>query len=376
MTEKAAHIISLKFAPGLKKEFEVLGENIRKKGINVRYLLHARYSKVEGTCDGTIHITETDGLIGAMLDTIRLINGKKFMYLFSSNTTNFFCFYNPHPLNVTISRLIKRKFPKAITALYLHDPYKPNKKPYGILKGTYITMVEFIQGLTVRYMDHIIFPSGYSAQLFRKRYPNFEGQTHVAPLLVPDQRVTAENERTFFSIVGGAHKATGHDTFIELVNYVASEGLDYRFAIISSSNITKYLEKLTPSGRKILKVINKKIINDSDINEVIRESYAVFRLDREVTQSGVIPVSFMNATPVIVREIPGLTQHVRHKEDGYVVSSDNRPEDLVKAMRFIMKKFSHLSEMARKSYEETWAEWNWDKYYSWSMEEEIFNLEK
>jgi len=37
--QKTAYIISLKFAPGLKKEFELLGENIRSKGLRIKYLL-------------------------------------------------------------------------------------------------------------------------------------------------------------------------------------------------------------------------------------------------------------------------------------------------------------------------------------------------
>lgn len=365
MSSESAYIISLKFAPGLKKEFMVLGENIKEKGINVKYLLSDRYAKLEGKCDGIEYITTADGAIGIMSDTLRFVNGKKFVQIFSVNPPVFLCFYNPHPLNIVISRLIKRKFPEAMTALYLHDPYKPDKTPYGKLKGAYIQMVEFIQGLTVKYTDYVISPSEYSARLFMNKYPTFKGRNYIAPLLIPDQQISGNREPRFFSIVGSAHPATGHDTFIELVNLVAEKGLNYKFALISSSNISRYLEKLSEQARKNLKVINKKIITDSEINEIIRESYAVFRFDREVTQSGVIPVSYMNATPIIVRDIPGLTQHVKHGENGYVVPFNCTSKDIVQAMNFVKENYPQLSGVARKSYEEIWAEWNWNRYYGW-----------
>jgi len=365
MFSKTAYIISLKFAPGLKKEFMVFGENIRERGINVKYLLSAEYAKLEDKCDSIEYITTADDVKGIILETFELICGRKFIQIFFVNPPIFLCFYNPHPLNPFIARLIKRKFPEAIIALYLHDPYKPDKKPYGRAKAVYITLVELIQALTVRYMNHIISPSEYSFQLFKSRYSRFKGKTHIVPLLIPDQREYSNKKRKFYSITGRIHLATGLDVFIELVNYAAAEGLDYEFAIISSSNISVYLKKLSETGRKILKVVNKKIISDSEIDEIVRESYAVFRLDREVTQSGVIPVSYMNATPIIARDIPGLRQHVRHKYNGYLVPYDCTYDELTKAINFIKENFDELSENARKSYEEIWAEWNWDEYYGW-----------
>jgi glycosyltransferase involved in cell wall biosynthesis len=116
--------------------------------------------------------------------------------------------------------------------------------------------------------------------------------------------------------------------------------------------------------RKV-KIINKDTITNSEINEVIRESHAVFRLDKEVTQSGVLPLAYMNKTPIIARDIQGLTQHVKHKKNGYIVPLDCSVDDLVDAMEFIKDNFERMSENARKSYEEKWSGQNWDSYYSW-----------
>jgi len=363
--QKSAYIISLKFAPGLKKEFELLGENIRSKGVNIKYLLSAGYQTLDGEREDKEYVTTGNDFFGMMVDTCKLLKRKSFDQIFSAAPPRFLCFYNPHPLNPFVARLVKKKFPDAIKAFYLHDPYKPDKAPYGVLKGIYISLVEFIQGLTVGYMDYVISPSGYSSLLFKKKYPNYKGQNIIAPLLIPDQKISLSISRKFFSMVGGAHKATGHDTFIELVNYAGEKGLDFEFALISSSNVSPFTKKLTEGGKKRLKVINKNSITDSEINEVIRQSWAVFRLDREVTQSGVLPVAYMNETPVIARDIQGLTQHVRHGENGYIVPFDCKPEILVEAMNCVMENFPDFSKNSRRSYEEVWSEKNWDKYYGW-----------
>ncbi len=76
----------------------------------------------------------------------------------------------------------------------------------------------------------------------------------------------------------------------------------------------------------------------------------------------------MNGTPVIVRDIPGLRQHVKHRQNGYVVSYNCSPEDILEAMSFVKQNFSQLSENARTSYEITWSDRNWDKYYNWLSE--------
>ena len=365
MAEKTAYIISLKFAPGLKKEFMVLGRNFRRKGFNVIYLIADDYAYIEGSDEGIKYLPvkgEIKGLISDYFNS-NLLNS--IFNTFRKNPPSFVLFYNPHPLNPKIAKAIKKEFPRTILSLYLHDPYKPDKSPYGFKKGLYIRLVEYVQALTVKYMDVVISPSEYSATLFKGKFPNFKGKHYIAPLLIPDQKVNPDKERRYFSIVGGAHPATGHDTFVELVNYSAEKNLDYRFCLISSSKINGFLKNLTEKGKRILKIVNKPIIKDSEINEVISQSFAVFRLDREVTQSGVIPVSFMNSTPVIARDIEGLRQHIRHKENGYLIPFNSKPEDIIKAMDFVKRNFILLSKNARKSYEEIFAEWNFDKYYGW-----------
>jgi len=377
LLNKATYIISLKYAPGLLKEFKLLGENIRSHGFTVDYILCKEYSKLENCPSSAEFLTSANEITDLIKESVKLIFQKDLIRIFSNGQPQFICFYNPHPLNIWIARFIRKCYRETNLALYLHDPYKADKNFYGKLKASYITLVELIQGITIKYMDSVISPSDYSAYLFRSRYPRFKGMNYIAPLLVPDYREIEKENRKFFSIVGNVHAATGHDTFIRTTKYIVSQGIEHQLALISSSNcISDYLSSLNDNERKILNVKNKAIINDSEINEIIRESLAVFRLDREVTQSGVIPNSFMNGTPVIARDIPGLTQHVKHKENGYIVPNDCTPEDIIYAMNYVKEHFTILSREARKSYEDIWHEKKWDSYYSWLINLLNNNLDK
>jgi glycosyltransferase involved in cell wall biosynthesis len=366
MPGKTGYIISLKFAPGLKKEFTLIGEKLRQKGLNINYLLAKNYQFIGNNVPQMEFISDSNNLKEVLLDSVKFLATKRLQHYFNGDRElSFILFYNFHILNLIIARFLKERGEETATVLYLHDPYKPDKKPYGVAKGTYIALIECIQKMIIKYIDHVICASEYSYALFRNHYKNYRGAVHIAPLLVPDQSHTKALKREFFSIVGGYHKGTGHDTFINLVNYAASQRLGFKFALITSSNINELLSKLSPAGRNCLEIINRKIIDDDEINDIILRSYAVFRLDREVTQSGVIPVSYMNGTPIIACDIPGLSQHVRHGQTGYITPLHDSPAELLNAMNLIIKNFAELSQNARNSYEEVWSEKNFDKYYYW-----------
>lgn len=169
MSKKTAYIISLKFAPGLKKEFTVIGENLHRFGLNVKYIISQKYSELEYSNERMIYITTRDGVNGMIIDAIKSFFLRDIIKIFSEEIPSFVCFYNPHPLNPRLAPLIKRKFPGAILSLYLHDPYKPDKSYYGFKKGMYVRVAELVQGLTIKYMDYIISPSEYSSYLFKKK---------------------------------------------------------------------------------------------------------------------------------------------------------------------------------------------------------------
>lgn len=341
----------------------VLGENFHQKGFNTSYILEYEYKNIGINNSRMNYIHCSDNLLNLIFDSFSIIFKKNLLIYFNkSDAYKHVVFYNTHPLNIVIANYIKKqKASKSI--LYLHDPFKSDKSYYSKVKIISILLAELIQKLTAKYVDYVISPSEYSYELFNKNYKFYRKNRFIAPLLIPDQIDQNHVSKKYFSIVGGVHKATGHDDFIELVNYVGKKGINYNFLLITSSNVLKYEKRLTREGKNKLTIINKKIIDDHEINNVIRESYAVFRFDKEVTQSGVIPVSFMNGTPVIAREIQGLKQHIIHGYNGYLVPFHFSPEDIINAMSLVINNYDKLSINARNSYEKIWAENNFENYY-------------
>jgi len=361
------YIISLKYAPGLKKEFSLIGENLRNKGYCVKYLLAEEYKNMEYECGDTEYFNKSTSKLRILNDTANFIFKGRYILkkYFIAQSQIYLLFYNPHPINPILSKSIKILHPNTVAILYLHDPYKPDKRPYGYYKRFYISLVEYIQGLTVKYIDYVVSPSEYSHELFEMKYPQYNKNSCIAPLLIPNSIKSDNINRRYFSIIGTAHHATGHDTFVDLVNYSISKGMDYEFAIISASNLNKYLKRLNDNARSIVRIINKNNITDSEINQLIRESWGVFRMDHEVTQSGVIPVSFMNETPVIARDIKGLNQHIIHRYNGYLFPRISTSNEIISGMDYVKGDFFRLSQNSRKSYEDIWAEKNFDRYYGW-----------
>ena len=159
---KMAYIVSVKYAAGSHKEFVLMGRKLKEHGIEVRYLLSSRYRWMhKEPPDETFFITDSSNLRTMLTDSAGFLLWRwaKLLSLLKIQRPDFLCIYNAHPLNPFIAGLIKRNFPQAITALYLHDPYKPDKSPYGFKKSIYIKLVEVIQKRTVRYMDYVISPS-------------------------------------------------------------------------------------------------------------------------------------------------------------------------------------------------------------------------
>jgi glycosyltransferase involved in cell wall biosynthesis len=248
----------------------------------------------------------------------------------------------------------------------MHEPYKTRKHNYSPQKRLLILLREYLQSSSLIYLDHVILPSQLAVSLFSKRYPKYRGQTHYAPLLIPELgQSTRKVERKCFSYVGNIHSATGFDKFVNLVQYVRNYELDFHFSIITSSNIPLQLKKIIAHNLSRVNCINKDVILDREIYDLVERSIGVFRLDQEITQSGIIPICFMLGTPVIVNDLAGFTQHVQHGYNGYVIQDITDYNNMILGMKYLQDNFNDLSRNARQSFESIWSKDNWERYYSW-----------
>lgn len=369
MSPRAATIVSLKYSPGLRKLFEVVGAGLRERGIPVSYIASAKYVGLGSAPEGFRSLTEADSPAGILRETASILAnpGPALRDLFPDEP-GFVCFYNPHPLNLLLARHIRRRFPEALVAAYLHEPFMPDKAAFGPRRALLMRAVETLQAGLVRSAHILLAPSGYAIQKIRVRFPWFRGPVRIAPLLVADKFRPGTRERRFLSMVGMVNGATGHDDFFRYVNESAKRGRSERFAVASASDLGRCASILTPRAREAVTFLNKPLILDREIDEILRASWAVFRLDKGLTQSAVLVDAFMHGVPVIARDIPGLRQHVQDGRNGRIVPYGFTNADLARAVDDVLTRQIAMSAAARRDFEATWSPANFDRTYGWLIE--------
>ena len=281
----------------------------------------------------------------------------------TKDASSFSIFYNGHPLNFFYARSLKLN--GARTILFLHEPFMPNKTKYGFKKFITITIIELIQYISFYAMDEIICPSKVAFNEFSKKYPKFKDKVRVIPLMVPPTEAT-HCDKKFFTIIGNDHPAKNYDTFFNLVKMSYQRGLDNQFCIVTRSDISSRLSSLSEEEKRNLKVINKNVITDEEIDSLIGQSWAVFKLDKAITQSGIVSLCFMKKTPVIVNAIEGFLQDVKDKETGVTINCENKDclEEIIEGMNFIRNNVATIERNISQVYDQKWSPNNWEKHYS------------
>lgn len=368
------YIVSLKYAPGLAKEFLLLGDNIASSfnGARVGYILSQGYDWLIEEKKRNLYSLTTSRTTREMAQdtfTFLLKTRGKLQELFRQNPPGFLCLYNPHPLNFAVLKAARQINPRGIRAIYLHEPYKPDKSSFGRAGSFYFALAEFFQTLSLKYTNCIIVPSSHAYELFQQRYPQYAGAVHIAPILLPDRSPVERGQaRKYVSLVGNINRSRGLDLFIQLINYTAAQGKEIQFKIVTRSRIAQDLQNVSAKGRRLLSIVNKPSVSDAEIAATLAQSYALFLPHKQVTQSGNVPVSFREGTPIIARNLPGFAQHVQHKQNGFLLPVDPSPAQLLDAVCYIQDNFASLSRSARATFAAIFSEKNWPQYYRWLIE--------
>ena len=371
---QSCYIASLKYAPGSAKEFKLLGDNLRRRGWIVTYLLSSGYSWLVDEWKDNVHfLTDSTTVQKMIVDTTTfpinvLADLRK---LFQRYPPQFLCIYNRHPLEFIVARLARSIYPNGIRAVFLHEPFVPNKSAYGRFRAIYIGLAEKLLALTLRHSTCVIVPSAYAQHLFTLRYPNYPGQVYMAPLLLSDNPSPRSSPRRFISFVGNINQGRDLGDFLALINYAAAKGENLEFCVVTQSPVAERLQLLSDEARRTLTVISKPIISDEEIADITAQSLVIFLPHKQAAQSGNIPVAFREGTPVIARDIPGLSQHVHHQINGYLFPPEPTPEQLLEAVHFVRDNFPKPSLQAREDFQNLFAESNWERYYSWLLEESV-----
>lgn len=335
-----------------------LGEPIRKAGHPVRYLLASGYDwmcRDSNLPIGLIPVRNSPNPLMSLLSF--LVNGgiKTVREVFSENPPSTLLFVNLNPfVDRIVIRIARQVRPDVRIVCLYHEPHTENKLIYGPKRAVLLTAYEALSRGMANRSDAIILPSEHAGQTFERYFPRFRGQHRVIPLPYVDEACEENLERRYISFVGhlGNARQKGLDLFLEMAEKDENKSTEPAFQLITGDAPGPKLKDLSQSALKNLRVVHREKLTDQEINRGIRESVAVVLLQRRVMQSGVLPMAFMNGTPVIVSDLEGFTQFVDDEVTGCILPVEPTLEQRFAAVERIRERVNEMSPRCRRTYEE------------------------
>ncbi len=358
---KKVCIVSLRCAPGLQKEIASLCAGFEKRGWASAQLLAADYEAL-CECNTNVEFQHLNrGYAGMIQDLARELWSKNLTRRLESLKPDFVLFYNLSPLNLLLMR--QHTAGKTRFGVVLHDPAKAAKFRHGIAFAITYSFVEWLQAQLVKRCEHVITLSEYGTTLAEGCYPGCGPKIVEGRILLADRPPSTQVRRTVVSIIGRINPATGHDDFFRLANELRGHFENVTFEIVTSSaaaTTQSFERRARESG---VSIRHNQVLTEGDIDDAIRRSLCVFRLDTELTQSGVIPVCYRLGTPVIVRDIPGLSQHVSEGNTGFRMTPTTSTAEIASWIEAVQSDGPRYERCCRAAFAEFWSENAFDHYY-------------
>ncbi len=358
---KKVCIVSLRCAPGLQKEIASLCAGFEQHGWASAQLLAADYEALCERRSNAEFLQLNRGYAGMIRDFFRELWSKDLGRKVESLRPDFVLFYNLSPLNLLLLRQRTAGNPRF--GLVLHDPAKEAKFRHGLLFGITYSFVEWLQAQLVRRCEHVITLSEYGTTLAKKRYPGCDSKIVEGRILLADNGPSTPVTRTVVSIVGRINPATGHEDFFRLASELRGHLGSVSFEIVTSSphaTTEAFASRARESG---VCIRHSQVLSEAEIENAINRSICVFRLDTELTQSGVIPVCYRLGTPVIVRDIPGLAQHVTDGETGFQMKPSTAVAEIAQWITAMRTDQARFERNCRAAFSAFWAEDAFGRYY-------------
>lgn len=373
-THFTCYVASLKYSPVMWNIGQAVGEPVRDKGNSVRYLLTESYQWLTANQHGVVDLVPSVQSLRVfnVLQSKRIIN--RISCYFHRWPPGLLVLINQNPLldRVLIS-LAKEANPNVRVISLVHEPYTAHKMVYGLKRSLLLVLYEILNGLTIAKSHGVILPSPNAMQAFNHRYRNFGGGARLIPLPFVDKACRLEMERRYVTFLGHVRHEyqKGVDLFFEMVEASHRRGYGLEFQIISANDVTSLIRDLSSGARETLRVISGDRLRDEDISRALRQSVVVMLLQRRVMQSGVLPMAYMNGTPVIVSDLLGFTQFVDHSRTGWVLPMEPSLQERFEAIRSVQEQLDVMSSSCRQYYLETFDSRQVEKHVAWLLGDEV-----
>ena len=356
--EQSCYVASLKYSPVMWNHGRGLGQPIGQEGFPIRYLLASGY---EWLCENSeldvdlISLGNDSNPLLSLFSFFASGEPRKLREMFRAHPPSMVLFVNFNPLiDRIVVRIARAVNPNVRVVALFHEPHTEEKLVYGWKRALLLTAYEFLSKRMVRLSDAVILPSEHAGDTFRRFIPGFRGDSRIIPLVYVDVACEENLDRRFVSFVGqigNAHQK-GLDLFIEMVEENVSRSGDLEFQLVTGQSPQPLLESLSAQARASLRVVHAERLTDEVISQAIRESVAVFLLQRRVMQSGALPMAFMNGTPVLVSRLRGFTEFVEEGRTAQILPVGSSVDQRFDAIGKIRENIDRMAPLCRRFYEE------------------------
>jgi glycosyltransferase involved in cell wall biosynthesis len=248
--------------------------------------------------------------------------------------------------------------------VFVHDPWKARKFSYGPAFALVYSFVEWLQKRMVRRCEHVITLSSYRTALVQSHSPGCRGKIIEGRILLRNGSGISESARSVVSIIGRINPSAGHDEFLSIAKDLRSKLSGISFEIVTSSPCATEEGFVIRANEAGVRIEFKPVLSEVEIEAAISRSVCVFRLDGELTQSGVLPLCYRLGIPVVARDIAGLAQHVIEGKTGYLLRPSTTILQLASWITEIRERQGQYRIDCRAAFQQDWAESAFDRYYS------------
>jgi glycosyltransferase involved in cell wall biosynthesis len=237
----------------------------------------------------------------------------------SSERPDLCYFCTVHPANGMLCREIRRAVRSTagrppVIAVQIHDPLPHPGVAWPLIFSSHWLMA--------RAADRVVaFGQALAEQIAR-----FYGVPHQRIVVIPHGASRpprdvppADGPHRHFSFLGRIDGYKGLDIFLTAARRFLGDHPDARFYVGGGGSLRPYRRAIDEVGGSVT-VENRELTND-ETDRVMQASWAVVLPYTSGTQSGVIPVAYWNACPVITTRVGALPELVRDGENGFLVGA-------------------------------------------------------
>jgi glycosyltransferase involved in cell wall biosynthesis len=224
-------------------------------------------------------------------------------------------------------------FNRVQTFLTIHD-VNPHLYQFNIRRSIVSNIKKFIRPKAFRNATKIVLLSENSHSHFIRKFPKNKMKTEVfklgahIPVAAPQNiSLNPEFESGYYLFFGRIDKYKGISNLLNAYLAISKE-VDIPLVIAGQGKLSDRESLLVQKDSKI--VLLNRFIEDGEMIWLFQNARALILPYLEASQSGIIPIAYHYGKPVLVMDLPGLTEFVVEGKTGLVARN---AVELVKSMQ-------------------------------------------